>query len=1670
MEENLILFTELNLDTQEEIETIVKSYYSQTSENFIMDYYLTILSKSAMQINKTYFQELEKNDDESWVKIQEAWYNWLQGHYQNEILLEESNSYFHFKRLYNYKINKGLDMNTEDQWRTVFEYFLNYGNLVQKRFEICKNDLGVLALTLYKDPPVGYGDEIQVIWFNYIRGNYPELDMSDVNLPYFNYATLKNIIENQKPSNLEELRTAVNLAISQTIGRYLFPEQFINYINIDANKIDLENSDIQQLISKYQIDILPKKWKNYWEDVKKNTDENLQYPEWQVIIGNSLADSLNFLKSTEWYFSKEAEFKPQTKFNSHIEDNFKFEIMDFGKDSITWRLINLDPNYDRNDRRTWIQLYSKNDNGEYNPLSYNTIGGRNSKLELINDFGPAFVKEINVSQSEETFSQGFKENLKDQRYLVKCCVAHSYGKLSEVLSEDYFLFNDLVGERDNCVWTLRDYQNNNFYVGLPNEEVINYMYKDFNYQLVDIIIMDQNLTFDLFISKYKQVCLSQKYYKEYSHYFPYYQPWEMWCALQTIKQTAKFYVNNVYNHMVEYIVTQDGHSGEYRWKYQNGKWEDEEKFSGWAYFEEHNKIMEITTFKNFASYLQSTYDANIFLDKDIGYPKILDYYMKALIKYIGLDPIRGYQVEEFALGRIYNPTTFEYKGKDETKEEGPILDTSKWLDLTSYEVITGSSQYKALFPPILESSQPAFTKKDNDNYTIYFKLSDYTNFEEVGHVDLRIVKQSNNATAVNTRYWYDGIIYIPHQQIKSYGNGLYGVTIKTTNKKSRMADLAYGHWEENTYYKVQARIGISYSLWTNNKSMDNKEQYVEWRNNETSNGRFSDWSTVMILKTISKPTVKILNKEDYFSNFKLQNTYWLEYTDSPVFHGQYSFENKKNDIELLDSYKFILYFNNEIIEDSGWISYARSTTGVENSVTLSHRFNTTLILNENYRVEFHIKTVNGYENFDFYEFKTQETVLDYFKDIQGVKLEAIQNEEEGIISLQFSSGYFIDNHIRTPNGISGNFIITRKRIGEEIWEDLHYFIPPYPNYIYENEIIFSDFTIENGIEYQYGIQKEYNNKIRSSRVISNREVCNFEHCYLYSNDKQLKIKYDVTLSSFKHTVLSNKQDTLGGKYPIILRNGMAYYTEFPIQGTITMHSDENFNFLTKTSQGLKYNDELIIPYTKYYHISPETDPQLNRIERGERDEIQGQDEFLGVNTFNTDLTANNIFIERKFREKVEHFLNDGQPKLFKSPTEGNILVSLINISLTPKKELGRAIYSFSAQAYEIADNSLDSLIKYKILNTGNFQLNFNSGYTLGQIRGNCEAKINLFSEIENSIAERPSDDAHLVLKSIKKFQLEHYPKINLFNDIQKIEFEVRKDQYDTISRLQLKEQQKQLEELQNKLNSTKQYEPYEIELNNNNLILLGNKPYITKDKDYNSSDSLKILSKETSSAQLDTVPIINTYIAEVNYEEMNTSILINALGSTSMSQLNAYMVKPNSLLSKQIFDYDFKNKLYPIFEYIDQQNNYFYNSWNIFEILRYRLKREIAKRLQISDKEMEEIQPEAEALLDLNLPVWKYTNNKQVFLISLANIDSLKISGITGTSLTYKNKQGEKFNYVIGSTGTLNLEPIAFEVFYENNDMVLEENILNGGMPNNQDIVPITIDMIYTLNIIKLGV
>ena len=64
------------------------------------------------------------------------------------------------------------------------------------------------------------------------------------------------------------------------------------------------------------------------------------------------------------------------------------------------------------------------------------------------------------------------------------------------------------------------------------------------------------------------------------------------------------------------------------------------------------------------------------------------------------------------------------------------------------------------------------------------------------------------------------------------------------------------------------------------------------------------------------------------------------------------------------------------------------------------------------------------------------------------------------------------------------------------------------------------------------------------------------------------------------------------------------------------------------------------------------------------------------------------------------FLHDDTVKLFRSTTEGNILVKLTNINFTPNQQLGRLIYNFSATATEIAEPSFNNYKDYGVISTG----------------------------------------------------------------------------------------------------------------------------------------------------------------------------------------------------------------------------------------------------------------------------------------------------------------------------------------------------------------------------------
>ena len=118
----------------------------------------------------------------------------------------------------------------------------------------------------------------------------------------------------------------------------------------------------------------------------------------------------------------------------------------------------------------------------------------------------------------------------------------------------------------------------------------------------------------------------------------------------------------------------------------------------------------------------------------------------------------------------------------------------------------------------------------------------------------------------------------------------------------------------------------------------------------------------------------------------------------------------------------------------------------------------------------------------------------------------------------------------------------------------------------------------------YSIQ-QYSDKLYSQRILN--KICideekdlwiekeiyvDFEHAFLYDGERQLKIKYNPKVSSFKTNILESKMETLGSKHPFIFRNGMVSYKEFPISGLVSYLMDEEDLFMDNGS----FSHEILI--------------------------------------------------------------------------------------------------------------------------------------------------------------------------------------------------------------------------------------------------------------------------------------------------------------------------------------------------------------------------------------------------------------------------------------------------------------------------------------------------------------
>ena len=398
------------------------------------------------------------------------------------------------------------------------------------------------------------------------------------------------------------------------------------------------------------------------------------------------------------------------------------------------------------------------------------------------------------------------------------------------------------------------------------------------------------------------------------------------------------------------------------------------------------------------------------------------------------------------------------------------------------------------------------------------------------------------------------------------------------------------------------------------------------------------YSTVGIGKYTTEPILYISN--GYESNglkIGMINMHSYDYV------GHYN-QYKKDTSERAYSYQFDVYnSNNELIMSTGEKLHNSSN---DTEIYESHddfTLSQDLEIDKSFYIQYTVTTINGLK------ISTPKYRL--------MQKTSINPEMEATMkaTLNFNNGYVDIDLVGTKNQhgletpVTGAFLITRASEDDNFttWNEISRFKLQAQN---PSRWLWRDYTVEQGKRYKYAIQQYNDAGLHSNRIESNEIKVDFEDAFLYDGKRQLRIRYNPKVSSLKVDTQEAKVNTIGAKHPFIFRSGHVYYKEFPISGLISYYMDEDNIFMSK-------------------------------------------DEFE-IEEFTTNLISDNLLKERLFKNKVLEWLTDGNPKVFRSPTEGNFIVRLLNTSITPHDQLGRMLHTFNTTAYEIADFTYEELNKY----------------------------------------------------------------------------------------------------------------------------------------------------------------------------------------------------------------------------------------------------------------------------------------------------------------------------------------------------------------------------------------
>lgn len=558
-------------------------------------------------------------------------------------------------------------------------------------------------------------------------------------------------------------------------------------------------------------------------------------------------------------------------------------------------------------------------------------------------------------------------------------------------------------------------------------------------------------------------------------------------------------------------------------------------------------------------------------------------------------------------------------------------------------IIPGPVYPVILSPPIVDTYQRAAIINGADSLKVYFDISEYNNTDEIrtNMTQVTIVDQESNLSVLNPEY-YPSQVMLKEMQYDSFAESTgYPYYIEI--------DSSDGNFVTDKFYKVQIRLT---SVDVPASSVDPSimpQQLDTWLTQYQNN--FSEWSRVTLIGFIPDNRLLIW-KIDVTESPEIP----ISFSEARL-NGELVFADRSTK-EYLNSYRiYIANEDNELIEDSGLLYTDKNAN---NKNAFEYEIKAALEINKEYGVLINYETNSLYRKDVNFSLVTRGDT----GENKGFSMSAKENPEEAEINIRITRAH-------SAGAFTGNIAIKRASSKDNFstWETVQ-------NLSFSNIRSFNynwaDRTVESGILYKYALFESYKESGVSYTYLNIYDkilMLVFEDMFITDGHRQLKIKFNPQVSSFRRNISEGKIETIGSQYPYIRRNAVINYALFPIAGLISCQMDENENFITK--ENLYGGKDILKKYERF----------------------NSMDYNMPFVT-----TVDNDFVyEKKFRDEVIKFLMNGEVKLFKSPTEGNFLVRLTDISFSPNQQLGRMIWSFNATANEIADNTTDNYYLYNIL-------------------------------------------------------------------------------------------------------------------------------------------------------------------------------------------------------------------------------------------------------------------------------------------------------------------------------------------------------------------------------------